>query len=166
MRTDTILALDPGLRDLGFAILTRGRFRHGGVIPLRLLPTDKRIPEAKRQLRSWFRLYRPDTVVIEQTHWHPVPWLDGLDVLAKVIALMAKRRGINVATYAAQTVRKHLLGNGRATKREAAHVVATWFPSLRVYLTQDRKWKERYWQNMFDAVALAIHHRRNGQPPS
>lgn len=27
---------------------------------------------------------------------------------------------------------------------------------LKVYLPQDRKWKERYHANMFDAVALAI----------
>ena len=30
------------------------------------------------------------------------------------------------------------------------------YPELKVYLTQDRAWKERYHQNMFDAVALGL----------
>lgn len=29
-------------------------------------------------------------------------------------------------------------------------------PELKVYLTEDRAWKERYHQNMFDAVALGM----------
>jgi hypothetical protein len=44
--------------------------------------------------------------------------------------------------------------------------VAHRFPRLRVYLTQDRRWKERFWQNMFDAVALALFHQSLTQPPS
>jgi hypothetical protein len=56
-------------------------------------------------------------------------------------------------------------GNGKAKKPEVAIAVAHRFPSLRVYLTQDRRWKERHWQNMFDAIALALHHQTT-QPPS
>jgi Holliday junction resolvasome RuvABC endonuclease subunit len=63
-------------------------------------------------------------------------------------------------------VRKSLVGNGWAKKPEVAVAVAHRFPQLRVHLTQDRRWKERYWQNMFDAVALAIHHQRSQHPPS
>jgi Holliday junction resolvasome RuvABC endonuclease subunit len=65
-----------------------------------------------------------------------------------------------VAMYAPQTVRKSLTGDGWASKRELARAVASRFPALRVYLTQDRKWKERYFLNLFDAVALALHHQR------
>ncbi len=42
--------------------------------------------------------------------------------------------------------------------------VAHRFPSLRVYLTQDRRWKEGFWQNMFDAIALALHHQATHPP--
>lgn len=37
-----------------------------------------------------------------------------------------------------------------------ARVIVSKFPELKVYLTQDRAWKERYHQNMFDAVALGM----------
>jgi hypothetical protein len=35
-------------------------------------------------------------------------------------------------------------------------VIVSKFPELEVYLTQDRAWKERYHQNMFDAVGLGL----------
>jgi len=38
------------------------------------------------------------------------------------------------------------------------------YPELKVYLTQDRAWKEKYHQNMFDVVALGMmsarHHEK------
>jgi len=37
-----------------------------------------------------------------------------------------------------------------------ARVIVSKYPELKVYLTQDRAWKELYHQNMFDAVALGI----------
>lgn len=155
----TILALDPGLRDLGFAVLKGKRLLVSGVRPLRLLPRRQRSAEARRLVRGWIAAYRPKVLVLEATHRHPVDWLDAVDRCARSIRRSAKRRGLTVVTYAPQTVRKNLLGNGRATKRETAVAIAQRFPALQVYLTQDRRWKERYFQNMFDAIALAIHHQ-------
>jgi hypothetical protein len=40
--------------------------------------------------------------------------------------------------------------------KEVARVIVSKYPELKVYLTQDRAWKEFYHQNMFDAVALGI----------
>jgi len=37
-----------------------------------------------------------------------------------------------------------------------ARVIVSKYPELKVYLTQDRAWKELYHQNMFDAVALGM----------
>ena len=47
-------------------------------------------------------------------------------------------------------------GNGWADKKDVARAIVSKFPELKVYLTQDRAWKERFHQNMFDAVALGI----------
>jgi Holliday junction resolvasome RuvABC endonuclease subunit len=63
-------------------------------------------------------------------------------------------------------VRATVAGNGKAKKPEVAIAVAHRFAQLRFLLTQDRKWKERLWLNMFDAVALALHHQALTQPPS
>ena len=53
-------------------------------------------------------------------------------------------------------VRKFVCGNGRASKDDVARVLVVRFPELRVFLTQDRKGKVRYHQNMFDALALGV----------
>lgn len=159
-RTNTILALDPGLRDLGYAVLRGRKIVTAGVKPLRLLPRDERRAEARRLVRGWLRAYQPQALVLEATYRHPVPWLNDLHRVAVSAARLAERqRGLRVATYAPQTVRKSLTGDGWSSKRETAVVLACRFPALRVYLTQDRKWKERYWLNLFDAIALAVHHQ-------
>jgi Holliday junction resolvasome RuvABC endonuclease subunit len=162
----TLLALDPGLRDLGYAILRGRRLVTSGVIALRLLPKEQRLAVARRHVRQWLRTYHPRAIVIEKTYPHPVPWLDDLHRLTLYARRVARKQGLHFALYAPQQVRKTVLGNGKGTKREVAAVVAARYGSLRVYLTQDRKWKERFWLNMFDAVALGLHHQSLTKPPS
>ena len=155
----TILALDPGLRDLGFAVLAGKRLVASGVRPLRLLQRERRLGEARRLVRSWIRAYRPGALVLEATYGHPVESFASLHRLAGMARRLGKEKRLRVATYAPQTVRKALTGDGWASKRELAQAIALRYPALRVYLTQDRKWKERYFLNLFDAVALALHHQ-------
>jgi Holliday junction resolvasome RuvABC endonuclease subunit len=165
-KRDTILAIDPGLRDLGMAVLSSRRIVASGALTLRMLPREKRLTEARRHVRGWLRLHRPRAVVMEKTYHHPLPWLDGVHRLTLSVRRLARRRGIDFTAYSPQRVRQGVLGNGKANKSEVALAVAHRFPQLRVYLTQDRKWKVRFWQNMFDAVALALHHQAATKPPS
>ncbi len=155
----TILALDPGLRELGYAVLRGPRLIAGGVLPLRFLPRKSRRRYARTAVENWLRAHRPRVIVVERTYRHPVGSLHDLHLLTRAVERMARARRIAFATYALQTVRKAIVGDGWATKRQAAEVIAARFPALRLYLTQDKRWKERYWQNYFDAIALALHHR-------
>jgi Holliday junction resolvasome RuvABC endonuclease subunit len=79
-----------------------------------------------------------------------------LNVLVDEIRAIARRKGLRLLGYAPSTVKRFICGNGRASKKEVACVVVSKYPELKVYLTQDRAWKERYHQNMFDAVALGM----------
>jgi Holliday junction resolvasome RuvABC endonuclease subunit len=92
--------------------------------------------------------------------------IGGLPSLARSLTRLAKTQGLELAQYSARTVRGHVVGNGWAGKRETAEAVSALYPELRVYLDQNRKWKEGYWQNMFDAVALGRHHQVSKKPPS
>lgn len=157
-RDNTILAIDPGIRALGFAVLRHGRLATHGVRSLDTVPAPSRLTEARRLLDGWIEAYHPAALVLEHTHAHPVPWLDAVDRVARSARRLARKRGLTVQSYHAQSVRRVIAGNGRVPKRELAAAVALHYPVLRVYLTQDRKWKERYFQNMFDAVALALYH--------
>lgn len=165
-KTDTILALDPGLRDLGYAVLRGRRLVASGVLGLRRLPKAERLTAARRNVRTWLRTHRPQVLVVEKTYRHPLPWLGELHRLTRSARNLATRQHTAFAMYSPQRVRATVAGNGKAKKAEAAIAVALRFPQLRVYLTQDRRWKERFWQNMFDAVALALHHQAATKPPS
>ena len=164
--TDTILALDPGLRDLGYAVLHGRRLVTSGVLALRRVPKEERLGIARKNVRVWLRTHRPDVVIVEKTYHHPLPWLDQIHRLSRSARNLATRQHAAFTMYSPQSVRATVAGNGRAKKAEAAIAVALRFPQLRVYLTQDRRWKERFWQNMFDAVALALHHQAATKPPS
>lgn len=162
----TILALDPGLRDLGFAVLAGRRLIARDVVALRAIPKPLRLSEARDQIAALVQAHRPHAIVVEKTYRHPVPWLNDLHRITRSARRLAARRHIVFATYAPQAVRQTVAGNGKAKKPEVAIAVAHRFPQLRVYLTQDRRWKEKFWLNMFDAVALALHHQALTKPPS
>jgi Holliday junction resolvasome RuvABC endonuclease subunit len=162
---DTILALDPGLRDLGYAVLRGRRILTSGVLGLRRAPKADRLGVVRKNVRGWLKTHRPDVVVVEKTYRHPLPWLNQLHQISRSARNLATRQHAAFMMYSPQSVRATVAGNGRARKPDVAIAVAHRFPSLRVYLTQDRRWKERFWQNMFDAIALALHHQAT-HPPS
>jgi crossover junction endodeoxyribonuclease RuvC len=163
---DTLIALDPGLRDLGYAVLAGRKLLTSGVLPLRAVSRPHRLAAIRESLLAWFRAYSPTSLVMEQVPKRPLDALAGLPALGRLIRRFAEANGLAVASYSARTVRQTVVGNGWAGKREVAEALSLRFPELRVHLTHDRKWKEAYWQNMFDAVALALHHRAVTNPPS
>jgi Holliday junction resolvasome RuvABC endonuclease subunit len=79
-----------------------------------------------------------------------------LNALFDEIQLLAKKKKLTFVSYAPSTVKKFTCGNGWASKKEVATVVVSKYPELKVFLTQDRAWKERFHHNMFDAVAIGI----------
>lgn len=86
-----------------------------------------------------------------------------LNVFVDEIQVIGKRKGIKVVGYAPSTIKKAICGNGRASKQDVARAVIARFPELKIYLTQDRAWKENHHQHMFDAVAVGVVEKnRNG----
>lgn len=165
-KPETILALDPGLRDLGYAVLSGKELVMPNVLPLRSVHPRRRLQRVEKAIEAWIRAYHPDVLVVEQIPKRPLDSLAGLPALGRLIRRIAGRRRIKFVTYSAKTARRTVVGDGWAGKKEVAEAICTRFPDLRVHLTQNRKWKERYWQNMFDAIALALHHQAVMKPPS
>lgn len=100
--------------------------------------------------------YRPQVLAVEKTFFANNRNSSLLNVLGDEIKAIGKRKKLKVVSFAPNTIRKAICGNGRANKEDVARVLVARFPELKVFLTQDRKWKERYHQNMFDALALGI----------
>lgn len=100
--------------------------------------------------------FDPDIVAVERTFFNQNRNTALLNVLFDEIRSVARRKRLTFVSYAPSTIKKFTCGNGRAGKKQVATVVVSKFPELKVYLNQDRAWKERFHQNMFDAVALGI----------
>jgi hypothetical protein len=79
-----------------------------------------------------------------------------LNVFVDEIRAIGRRKKLKVLSYAPTTVRKFICNDGWADKKALSEAIALVYPELKVYLTQDRMWKEKYHQNMFDAVALGL----------
>ena len=151
-----ILAIDPGTREIGIALLEGTSLVYHGVKTIKNRRSAHEILwEGRKTIIRLLNDFRPDVLAIEKT------FFSGkrsalLNVFANETRILGTRKGIKVASIAPNTVKKFITGNGLATKEEVAQAIVARFPELKVYFLQDRKWKMRYHENMFDAVALAL----------
>jgi Holliday junction resolvasome RuvABC endonuclease subunit len=155
--TERILAIDPGTRNIGFALLDKRQLVHYGVktIPQMNSPHDK-LREGRKILLMLINDLGPQMLIVEKTFFANNRNSALLNVFADEIKAVGKRKGLNVQSLAANSVRKLICGNGAASKDDVARAMVSRYPELKPFLTSDRRWKERYHRNMFDAVALGI----------
>jgi crossover junction endodeoxyribonuclease RuvC len=147
-----LLGLDPGLRHTGWGVIdvdgnrltpvAAGAVHSDGKAPL---PT--RLVELYRQLEEVLDRYRPDEAAVEETfvNKNPASTLK-LGVARGVVLLAPARRGIRVAEYAANLVKKSVVGAGHADKAQVEMMVRRLLPGIEA--TADAA----------DALAVAICH--------
>jgi crossover junction endodeoxyribonuclease RuvC len=152
-----ILAIDPGTKEMGVAFLEGNTIVYHEVItiPIKKMPHES-LREGRRTVLRLINDFRPRILAVEKTFFANNRNAALLNVFVDEIRAIGKRKGLRVVGYAPNTVKKYICGNGRASKEEVAKAVVSKYPDMKVYLTQDRKWKEAYHHNMFDAVALGI----------
>ncbi len=156
-RRPTTLALDPGTRRIGIAVVDGGKLIYHGVKTLHQGGTPRdHLDGGRRTVLRLIRDFRPAVLVVEKAFLSASRNAALLNVLVDEIRAVARQHGIAVLGLATSTVKKRVTGDGRATKQQVARAVVARYPELRVYLGQNRQWKERYHGNMFDAVAVAL----------
>lgn len=154
---ERILAIDPGTREMGVAVLERGKLIYHGVVVIQRGRSPKdTLARGQASIARLMGDFRPETLVIEQTFVGRNRNAALLNVLTDEIKSLAKRKGVRVQSFAPSVVKKAICGHGWATKAEVAKAVIARYPDLKAYLTHERKWKERFHANMFDAVALGM----------
>ena len=151
-----ILAIDPGTKEMGFAFFDNSELVYHGVSVIKDGSPDEKLTEGKKIILRLIKDFRPHILVVERAFFGNNKTAAVMNVFVSEIMSIGKRKELKVISYAPTTVRKFICGDGRADKKALSEVIVSKFPKLKVYLTQDRAWKERYHQNMFDAVALAM----------
>ena len=156
-KNNRILAIDPGTHYIGVAVLDGTKLVYYGVktLPKLKSPHDT-LTEGRKVMRSLIEDFRPGILAVEKTFFANNRNSALLNVFADEIVAIGKRKRLRVITMAANVVRKEICGNGWATKREVAQELCHRFPELVPYLSSDRRWKEEFYLNMFDAIALGI----------
>jgi Holliday junction resolvasome RuvABC endonuclease subunit len=158
MKTKTIIAIDPGTRYWGVTVL------EGKDIVISIVKTfptkgttKHRILEAQKFFLSLAGKYAPHILVIEKPFFF---WSKQSNCLNKIIEEVkdsAKKHKMKVYEYSPRTVRKSVCNDGNTNKQDAAKVIcSSYYPELKIYLNQNKKYKEIYWGHMFDSVGLGI----------
>ncbi len=156
-RSQRILAIDPGTRFWGWAVLRDEELYDCGVRTLKTNGSPRvRLSEAKKVFSRLLENHAPHILVLEKPFFFWSKQSNLLNVIIEELKNMAKKKKIKVFEFSPRTVRKNVCGDGNATKRDMAKVLAMQFPDLAVRLNQDRKYKDRYWGHAFDAVGLGI----------
>jgi Holliday junction resolvasome RuvABC endonuclease subunit len=112
------------------------------------------LTQARQATTGLLTRVKPDIVVIEEPFFAKTRRSALLTFLVQ--ELRGRLEGVKIREYGPLTVRKILLGNGRATKRDVARHVIDRFPELERHFHPDDFWREKYWSHVFDAVALGL----------
>lgn len=124
-----ILGLDPGLRKTGWGLVeSQGNqlryVAHGVVASTDSFPLPQRLEEIFLNLQKVIELHRPDEAAVEETfvNANPASALK-LGMARGVILLAPAHAGLLVGEYAANKVKKSVVGVGHADKDQVALMV-------------------------------------------
>ncbi len=147
-----VLGIDPGLRALGWGVISvdGSRLTHvsNGICRSGDGPLANRLLTLHNALTEIVRTYAPDAAAVEQTFVNR----DGAATLklgqARGIALLVPAAaGIEVGEYAPNAVKKTVVGVGHADKRQILHMVKMQLPGAEIE-----------GPDAADALAIAICH--------
>src|SRR5689334_17647945 len=148
-----VLGLDPGLRHTGWGVIdvAGNRLSHvaDGVVHAPTgLPLAERLVALFRQLNDVLERLRPDEAAVEETfvNKNPASTLK-LGVARGVVLLAPAERGIPVAEYSANLVKKAVVGAGHADKQQIEMMVKRLLPAATLEAS-----------DAADALAVAICH--------
>jgi crossover junction endodeoxyribonuclease RuvC len=151
-----ILAIDPGTKEVGVAVLEDADLVYYAVKTVRDRSTAQAILQQVAKItRDLVVKFQPESLAIEKM-FIVQKSAALLSVAAEEMKSVARSCRLDVYEYSPKAVRKFICQNGAATKREVAQVVAVRYPELKRHLNTRNKWDEKYYANMFDAVAVGL----------
>ncbi len=155
----SLLAIDPGHREIGLAHFIAGELVDCGVKSLRRAGHTN-LSVLRHTVTRMLDEKQPQVLAIEKNNFAHIPQNQSVMQVCRTIERLARARDIAFIEYAANTVKKAITGDGRATKRALSKVICAQYQHLNVFRNTGCIWKDRYHQNMFDAIAVGLTHLR------
>lgn len=131
-----VIGIDPGLRVMGWGVVDSigARLVHvanGRVTSDDARPMGERLVQLHRGLAAVIAEYRPDAAAVEETFVNKNPSSTLKLGLARGIAMLVPAQaGIPVAEYAANAIKKSVVGVGHAAKEQVQMMVARLLPGV------------------------------------
>src|SRR5207244_335943 len=102
-----ILAIDPGTREMGFAVLEGGALLYHGVEVFKgIRRRRKTLNEGRSKILRLVRDFRPQIVAVEGTSFVWCPNATIINAFTADIVAVARRQRLSVAHFAPSTVKK------------------------------------------------------------
>lgn len=157
VKRNSVLAFDPGTRHLGFASFHNCVLEDYGVKDVRYVAGAEDVFAAVGIITArLIEQKRPESIVIEKNNFSQIQQNLRLTLAIGKMKQVARRHRIRVFELDPRTIRKVVCRNGNATKRELARTVTVKYPELIPHLESNRRWRERYYQNAFDAIGVGM----------
>ena len=152
------LAISPGTREMGFAVLESTDLLYFGVHTFKhRQSTRSLLTEGQQFVQGLMNTFAPQVFVIEKTWYAHSTRSARLRVFVESMQRCTLRQGLTVVTSTPIMVKKMLCGHGHATKHKVAEtLIRQHYPFLAKYHRTDLRSRDLYWQHMFDAVALGL----------
>ena len=153
-----MLGIDPGLRSTGWGVIDVDGNRlihvaHGVVASDRTASLAVRLTQLHEGLCAVVEQYRPRSAAVEETFVNKNPKSTlALGQARGVVMLAPALAGLEVSEYAANLIKKSVVGSGHADKRQVAAMVHRLLPGC---LTES--------SDAADALAVAICHAHHVQ---
>jgi Holliday junction resolvasome RuvABC endonuclease subunit len=152
-----ILAIDPGTREMGVAVLSGHELEYYAVKTVtRRESASSILKQIRAIVRKLIALHKPQILALERPFLGYGNRSSLLVTVCQDLRQLGRQHGCEIIDVNPKTAKKLVAGTGAATKREVARVVCSKFPELSIYLNQVHRYQEKYWQNMFDAVGIAL----------
>ncbi len=152
----TILAIRPGRREMGIAILEGEELRLWGVTRFRERRLEDLLPAVERRLVRLIHIYQPVVLAVEMPTPQRLKTSPGLGVVTARISTVAVVSGLHFRICDPVSVRERLCGSAKATRGAIAGRIVEQYPHLARYRTCSSQWQTLYWMPMFAAVAVGL----------
>src|ERR1041385_7706819 len=124
-----VLAIDPGTRAMGVALLENCPIIYHGVKTITSNGTpQEKLWEGRKIILRLINDFAPDVMVVEKTFFANNRNSALLNVFAEEIIAVGKRKGLIVKAFAPSAVKKTVCGNGWAKKDELAKAIVNKYP--------------------------------------
>lgn len=148
----TILALAPGTRHLGVAVLAGQELVY---FAIKSFPGKKSaptfLPQVAASLTKIIRRYRPNVLAIEETYYAQARSSLLLAALISSLRILGRKHRLRNERILPTEVKRYFC-SAKPTRRNLAEAMTLRYTFLATFLRQHRT--RLYWQQMFDAVGL------------